>query len=615
MFSKCWCSLLAGVCSCLVTLMAGAQPDAGGMSPFELPGTQPGQLTEPLRDPGVCESCHGEYADYSPSDSWKGTMMANAARDPLFHAALAIANQDVPGSGDLCLRCHSPRAWLFGRSSPPELATLAELDYESVDCDFCHRLEPAEPLLIGTGQYTVANDFVRRGPFADSKSDHEAAYSAYHESSELCGLCHDVSNPAEGHFPIERTYTEWKNSAFPTEGVTCQSCHMPAQLGFAGGARGLSERTVHVHELAGGNTWMPLVLASEYPELDRRSAFERTSRAAKRQLQAAARLSLVEAPSLEADQEQRFVLRVENLSGHKLPTGYPEGRRCWLEVKVSDASGAVLMHSGRYDDTKADRIPDEQLRAYEVKMGRDGQEGFHFVLQNEILEDTRIPPRGFTPDVETHPVGRDYEELGTDAGGRALAHWDLAEYSFAVPPRVQLPLLIEARLWYQTTSRPYVEFLRDENRSDATGQKMYSLWEKHDRAPPLLMTALLARVPSVSAGSPAGPAPVDAGGMAPRSPVDGRSDAAVLDASVGEPGPLSDAGDSGFGATPEASDGGASQDVDASGPSGYQGGSGGPPEGGGCRCTTVPRPDPSGLAFGLLLALLAIRRLESKGLT
>ena len=42
-------------------------------------------------------------------------LMAQAMRDPLFLATMAIANQDAPASGDLCLRCHTPTGWLGGR--------------------------------------------------------------------------------------------------------------------------------------------------------------------------------------------------------------------------------------------------------------------------------------------------------------------------------------------------------------------------------------------------------------------------------------------------------------------------------------------------------------------
>ena len=46
-------------------------------------------------------------------------MMAQAGRDPVFYAALDIANADAAFSGDFCLRCHVPRGWLDGRHSAP----------------------------------------------------------------------------------------------------------------------------------------------------------------------------------------------------------------------------------------------------------------------------------------------------------------------------------------------------------------------------------------------------------------------------------------------------------------------------------------------------------------
>src|SRR5689334_12971849 len=85
-------------------------------------GTQPGALTTPFKDPSYCGQCHEYAAPQSPYVNWAGTMMANSARDPLMWAALAIAEQDVPEVGDMCLRCHAPVGWLGGRvtvGSPP----------------------------------------------------------------------------------------------------------------------------------------------------------------------------------------------------------------------------------------------------------------------------------------------------------------------------------------------------------------------------------------------------------------------------------------------------------------------------------------------------------------
>ena len=462
------------------------------------PGTQPLELSIPLRPPALCDNCHGQYADYAANDTWKGTMMANAARDPLFHAALTVANQDHPGSGDICIRCHSPRAWLFGRSEPALIDRLEAEDFESVQCDFCHRLitGPSDNPYIGNARYFVADDFIRRGPLRHPSAPHKWQYSTYFEDSRLCGLCHDVTNPLRGNFPIERTYTEWLTSSYAAEGKTCQSCHMPAQLGVACGAPSMPEHTVHRHEFAGGNHWMPRVLMGEHPELEREAAYLATIRNAEIMLKEAATIRIAAPPRAVAGEKLAFVVRVENMTGHKLPTGYPEGRRMWLEVSVEDERGAILLRSGHYDRATATRSSDAQLRTYEVRMAASGKEGFHFILQDQVLEDTRLPPRGFVPSEETMPVGRIYPMAPpTDPDGSApavLAHWDEAPYELALSKAAAGTAVIRATLWYQTTSREYVEFLERENRTDDYGRKMLDIWRRYERAAPFDMASATA---------------------------------------------------------------------------------------------------------------------------
>jgi hypothetical protein len=126
-------------------------------------------------------------------------------------------------------------------------------------------------------------------------------------------------------------------------------------------------------------------------------------------------------------------------------------------------------------------------------MAANGVEGFHFILQDEVVQDNRIPPRGFVPRPETKPVGRDYPPASTGDSGQALTlvHWDDAPYELTIPKTASGKIVIRATLWYQTTSREYIESLKSANVTDDYGQKMLEIWQRYDRAPPFGMATAM----------------------------------------------------------------------------------------------------------------------------
>jgi hypothetical protein len=111
-----------------------------------MPGTQPNQVA--LEGPNRCLNCHGGYnTAVEPGFNWKGSMMAQSARDFLFWSCLTVGAQDSkwalggnPNATDICERCHFPKGWLEGRSDPTNASLMTGDDFDGVQCDFCHRM-------------------------------------------------------------------------------------------------------------------------------------------------------------------------------------------------------------------------------------------------------------------------------------------------------------------------------------------------------------------------------------------------------------------------------------------------------------------------------------------
>ena len=546
--------LTAGLGIGLMGRLAQGQVDLT-LTNFFLPGTQPDQSSGvdfvPILHADNCRVCHEIDVPYEVPiyTRWASSMKANAARDPLFRACLTIANQDAAFVGDVCLRCHTPGGWLAGRSVPTDGSELIEVDLDGVTCHMCHRMvdpvfkpgvSPSVdesildalqkagvlPIQAGNAGYVVDRRDVRRGPFDDVPfnlhgDNIDIIYSPFHKTSEVCATCHDVSNPVftrqpdgsyalnpadaehptmDKHdmFPLERTYSEWLNSAYANGGVdaggifggnhptgimvTCQDCHMPDMQAYGCGITSdpfFERPNVPSHDFNGGNTWLQDAIDNLYDGVAYPWYFDAS--------QERARYMLKNASSLSVTQEACGIrVRVTNETGHKLPTGYPEGRRLWINVEFYDQGLKPVAERGGYDDPTAE-LTTADTKVYEVKLGVDAAvsaatgipqgPSFHFALNNKYYKDNRIPPRGFTnaafEAVQAAPVAHEY------ADGQ---YWD--ETAYRIPPGATRAVV---RLFYQTASREYIEFLRDENDTDDTGGVMYDQWVLLGKSPPELM--------------------------------------------------------------------------------------------------------------------------------
>ena len=494
-----------------------------------LPGMQPKEAGIEFAKVKQCQMCHEnkKNGDADIFYSWQGGMMANAAYDPIFRATLAISEQDIPGVGEFCFRCHTPRGWLEDRSKPSDGSALNREDMFGVSCDICHRLidpmsDEAKKLVkdpppgYGNAMMVADPENTVRGPYEPIQGamPHDMMKSDYHASGDLCGTCHDISNPvfakdvktqppyAFGH--IERTFSEWKLSDYAKQGKdgSCQSCHYPKVEGGGYPAKYNSKHRDHfvVHGPVGGSTWVQeatWILSGNHKDMNKNAMYSAIDRARKL-LKTAATLDLT------FSDKGKAVLRITNKTGHKLPSGYPEGRRMWVNVKYYDSKGEIIKQIGEYGQKK-DTLSGESVtvptlldpdstRVYEVnpgmseavakKFNKTPGKSFHFVLNDIILKDNRIPPKGFNNEKFAEhlsaPVGATY------ADGQ---HWDDLE--------LDLPagcVKVEANLMYQSMSWEYLKFLVEENKSNDTSRRLYEVWQQTGQCPPETISTIEKKV-------------------------------------------------------------------------------------------------------------------------
>jgi hypothetical protein len=410
------------------------------------------------------------------------------------------------------------------------------------------------------GQYFMAAASDKRASFADATARHRMLYSRYHKSKYFCATCHDVSNPvlanlgadptqplpseenpAFSYYHVERTFSEFMLSAYGQQGGApgigsfapesfttslpnnfigrCQDCHMRDGVGRGSNKNDSPIRPTEsiehpksgqpIHDLTGGNTWVPYILASAVsgsPNYDAVNASLLNQGAAVLTMDLKQGLGLDPVTLLDAADRARQQLemaadiqnvaynaasgalsfRIQNQTGHKLISGYPEGRRIFINVRVY-AGGDLIFEVNPYD-TAAGTLKHlnynyqpgyglplpEPLASHEIyrdelvfEMKTSSLEltgettTFHFVLATDRYKDNRIPPQGFRIDDAADRLAQPRWQ-----GADAYDYFSPAEYAGGyhdvLIPTVAGADYVEIRLYYQITSREYIEFLRDE---------------------------------------------------------------------------------------------------------------------------------------------------------
>ena len=472
-----------------------------------------------------CLACHNGLTtptgeDVSIGVSWRASMMANSSRDPYWHAAVRRETIDHPSAAreieEECSICHMPMSRTKARAAGQPSGIFAPLPIgagrseddllaaDGVSCTVCHQIgaERLGERESFTGGFLISpptSAGARRmfGPFAvdagrtglmRSATGMTPAEAPHIRESELCATCHTLITHAlgpqgqvVGELPEQVPYLEWRHSAFVAEKRSCQSCHMPAVAAPTRISSVLGEEREGLgrHTFLGGNFFMLRMLNRYRSEVG--------VEAWPQELDAAARSTIAQ---LQQDTASVSVVRagtaggridvevsVRNLTGHKLPTGYPS-RRVWLHLTVRDRENQLVFGSGeitpsgliRGNDNDADAArvephhveirSEDQVQIYESVM-RDVNGNITTGLLRAVgyAKDNRLLPRGFdkataVPDIAVIGAAREDRDF-TDEGDRVRYVVDTAGRAG--------PFRIDVELRYQPIAFRWAQNLRDYN--------------------------------------------------------------------------------------------------------------------------------------------------------
>lgn len=101
-----------------------------------------------------------------------------------------------------------------------------------------------------------------------------------------------------------------------------------------------------MHDLTGGNTFVPELIKDQFGDAVDIAAIDAGIARAQQMLENAASLNL---NTISINNRYEASVEIINETGHKLPSGYPEGRRMWINIRAYDVDDNKVFESGSYD--------------------------------------------------------------------------------------------------------------------------------------------------------------------------------------------------------------------------------------------------------------------------
>lgn len=401
-----------------------------------------------------CRQCHQRQYD-----EWIGSMHAYAQVSPVFVAF----NDKVKnmGLGTFCVQCHTPIGTAIGEGANTPNSERADISLMGVQCDSCHIIDKNHGLV--SGRFPLSPGRTKYGPFGSGKdgdpkavrnSTHRSVQADFIESSEFCGQCHDVTDTKD--LRIEEAFTEWNDSVYAEEGITCQDCHMRALPGKSGQEKvigpaaivfgmDLPDRPLSDHSFIGPDNH----LIDDFPYPDNPEENARIQRAYLEKknylLQNCAEIEITAPGEVRASSEFEVEVKVTNTgAGHGIPTGFTPERQVWIEIVVKDAMGRVLFVSGDLDNNKDLK----NNHSHEVEAGEIPLDKYLVNFQSKFIRGR--PGDGKPEEILLPTLAFRIEKNNIMPFESKSGH-----YPITVPGDVKGPLFVEARLRYRNLP-PYI---------------------------------------------------------------------------------------------------------------------------------------------------------------
>ena len=376
------------------------------------------------------ESCGAAGCHATLTAEWSMGPHRYAASNALYRAATdaLIAEGDLAGA-QFCANCHDPERALTGRVATDYAHGVPVDGSDGVSCVVCHTMVSTGAEPSGNGLFTVAavaadhlgpeGEPARRRIDRDARAHRGALGIDRFVISPLpCETCHRLElGPDHGlleTFVLQNQVLDKDDPA--NRNVMCQDCHLPvmkrafdqynhvmpginadlaAYVPEDADAEALAAYSDAARNRSGAVPWGPIEAEGWPTKPDLRNVIFPDVKEI-RPLSLRVRMS---------DRGDGWEVRLRTLNrriGHDFPSGPLDLQEVWLEARVVDATGRVLLEHGGLD--AEGRVRPDALRLGARELGPDGEPlRQHRLKDLRAVEDKRVLEMGGVRD-DTLPV-------------------------------------------------------------------------------------------------------------------------------------------------------------------------------------------------------------------